>query len=200
MATIIPGKLIYLAHPRTASSAMAVTLQEIPNAKPRFGHHDTIEKIRERVHWLKDEVTVTTIRNPYDLLTSWWCVRPTADWMDMHGRIHKQPWPTFDLFICKFDTPYFRFRDPMFYHLPTDRVLRFEYLQDDFDKLCVEFDLPIKQILPHNVTPNKQPWVTYYQECPAAIQAAQDRFGDEIERLNYGNFNGALEWKPSLCD
>jgi len=89
VAVLFPGKFIYLATHHTASIATVRALAVLPGAVvsdlnevkdlqfehtfPGGTHHSTLEDLKkQRPEYIGNETSVTTIRNPYDLLVTWW--------------------------------------------------------------------------------------------------------------------------------
>jgi hypothetical protein len=169
MAVLVPGKLVYLAHARTASRATRDALLTLPDAHAsKATHHAKLDQ----VVGYDGELVVATIRNPYDTLVSWW-----LHFKDME----------FLSFLQEYDHYPFLDGDPpdLFWHCtPTTHVLRWETLQEDFDKLLDGLDLPRLKLEIKGPTKRKTlPWHEYYDEATTA--AANERFGHIADKWGY---------------
>jgi hypothetical protein len=101
MAIIVTGKLIYLCHPRTASNAVQRGLRDCKlkrNVEIHYPHHHirlheipTDHDGRWLPHLTGTERVITTIRNPFDILVSYWLSRGMHD----HKGPHDNPPKTF---------------------------------------------------------------------------------------------------------
>ena len=184
MAALIPGKLLYLRSPHTASVATerAITLAS-PDALVIVPGHCTMEEIlRGQAHSkesavlasvlrIGDETIVTTVRNPYDVIVTWW-LRATRG----EG--------SFVAFIREFDQKPQINDGEIFTHIKhCDVVMRYEDLDQDFSGLMDILGLPRTVIPVDNMTPGKEPWQTYYDD--EALEAVNLRFGVEIEGVGY---------------
>lgn len=117
-----------------------------------------------------DEELVTTVRNPYDLIATWY-VRSKTD-MPMRR------------WIRDYDKPPHIRDGRMYYHAnPGVTLLKFEGLQTSFDRFCARFGLGPWKLPHHNQTPQKSPWDYYFDEESYVI--IRHRFGPEIERIGY---------------
>lgn len=169
MAVLVPGKVLFLAHPRTASTAMRNML-EAQGGQVINPHHIGFDEpeVKKQYH---GEPVLVVIRNPYDMLVSWWGVRT---WTRDRGS-------TLASFISGFNDMKGNFQrnGKLFYHLPAATiVLRYEELDETLKPALTR--LGIKTFdLPHiNETAGKGDWRSYYDA--AAIENANRRFGDEI--------------------
>jgi len=172
MALLLPGKLLYLATPRTASTSTALALQKLGARTVRGGHHVGVEAVAE----LEDELVFTTIRNPYDALVSWY-VRMDRTRGFPVSMAH---------FLRKYEHEDFARGDPpsLFYHCrPGVEVLRWETLQEEFDALLMQLELPTVRLPRDNVTPKKGPWRDYYDA--EALEAVHARFGHDLDSWDY---------------
>lgn len=125
-------RLVYLAHPRTASVATAQALQRVgflPSAVKRSGrHHDPLDD--ERQGWR----VLTTVRNAWDAAVSW-----------VFFRCKGEP-PSWDLDTFKThlgELNHYIRDGRMWWHLEqATRVLRFERLEGDLADEVGELGLP----------------------------------------------------------
>jgi len=173
MAVLLRGKFLYLATPRTGSSATAVALKKLGARSVHGGHHVGLEDVRP----YKGELIFTTIRNPYDVLVSWYV------------RIHRTN--DFPISLAEFLRTYehedFTRGDPptLFYHCHEGvEVLRWEDgLEASLNVLLKKLELEPATLLPENVTPKKKPWREYYDD--ETLQAVHERFGRDLDTWGY---------------
>lgn len=198
MAVLFPGKFIYLATPHTASIATTRALAEIDGAVvsdlnevkdldlkrtfPKGTHHATLEDLRRMrpEYFTGGEITVTTIRNPYDLLVTWW-LRQRENLIKKWG--HE---PTFREYVEKADEttsggPYIR--DGRIFWMDVNKHMRYERLQKDLNRFLRRHRLPEATLEKTNVTANKEPYKTYYD--PETRALAEQRFGEEASHFGY---------------
>lgn len=163
MAVVFPDKLVFLEHPRTASTSMRHVLQQV-GGKPQKRHAFICARGNEK--------TVCTVRNPFDLLVSWW---------EIVGE--RQGFSTFKDFLIGCRDPFMVRGGKLFYFLETDFILRFENLEAELNSVLKIYRIPIVR-LPHlQVTIHKHEYRKYYNEETRALVVA--RFGAEIERFGY---------------
>lgn len=198
MAVLLPGKFIYLATPHTGSIATTralATLEgavvsdlnevrdlEIEHLFPKGTHHSTRAQLRKMQpeSFVGVEMAVTTIRNPYDLLVTWWLRQKKV--LEEHlGRE-----VTFRHFVEVYDEgmpggPYLR--NGKIFWQDADHALRYERLQDDLDMFLERFRIEPVELGWTNVTTQKLPWPSYYDDETKAI--VRRRFGEEIDSLGY---------------
>ena len=67
MSYVVKDKLIYLAHPRTASIATERLLATLFNGYKTTPHHQILSEIPHT----RKELVLTTIRHPADIMASW---------------------------------------------------------------------------------------------------------------------------------
>lgn len=164
--------MLWLATPRTASTATCNALRQAGGEQVGL-HHDGLEKVRRH----SGEPVVTTIRNPYDVLVTWWL---------RHGLRGKprRPLPEFILDYDQEAEPNFMRRGRLLYHAPTaDIVVRYENLDVELPAALQKCGLEPVALERTNVTEEKAHWMSYYDA--AAIEAANRRFGTEIELYGY---------------
>lgn len=205
MAALLPGKFIYLALPHTATCATLRALYngvedcyvsriwEVGKVPPERGldspknnrstHHLSLAEVRERRPELFQggEIAVSTVRHPCDLLVTWWLRQK-----DTISKRWKVPEPTFPEYIEFVDEdtpggPYIK-GGRMFW-MEADHYLRYESLQTDLDAFLAQLGLLTTQLEKQNVTKNKKPWRTYYDE--ATLSLVRHRFGEEAARFGY---------------
>lgn len=168
MAVLVPGKILYLANPRTASCATLLALSELPGAVRLWPQHQTLDQCKE----YNGEFAFTTVRNPYDVLTTWY---------------EKQSkYKTFLHFLTDFNHIQFLLGpEPELFWQCCDEVtnIRWENLEPELNAILRKFDLPTVTLVLENVTHNKKPWREYYTDVE--FRAANERFGHILDRHNY---------------
>lgn len=177
--------MLWLATPRTASTVTRDALLKA-GGEHIGGHHCGLERSGGR--WLivggsgeqfgehKGEPVVTTIRNPYDLLVTWW----------LRHRHKADEWQSFPNYITTYNRkPSFARNGRLLYHAPTaDILVRYENLDVELPAALKECGIePIMLTERKNDTPDKADWRSYYY--PAAVEAANRRFGAEIKQYGY---------------
>jgi len=169
MAVIVPGKLLFLAHPRTGSNAIRNALLTQPGAELIYGHHARFNTSQVQDVY-RGERVISVVRNPYTCLVTWW-IRQCRD------RGHKT---SLGEFIATYEGPFFTYDGLLFYHVPYSHTLiRYEDgLEEGFRSIDVE--LPLSVV---NATKLKEPWENYFDSD--ALCATRGRFGKEIESLGY---------------
>lgn len=181
MILLLEHKLCFLAQPRTGSNAVARALEEQLGARSVGLHHSLPSENR----WClpRDWMVVSTVRNHWDAVVSWFCKRDT-DWgCDFDGfldllangglRGYVQRTPVGELEL------YWRY-------LPlTTHLLRYERLQVDLDRVLALRGLgpcPLGRV---NVSQSREDadYRTFYDAQQAARVGRL--FASEIERLGY---------------
>ena len=173
---LLRGKVLVLAHPRTASTGLRNALIELGGTQIHPHHVGRDDPKVRAVH--TDEPVLTVIRNPYDALVSWWLVRTFN---------RPQPQPNLADFAKSFRDAKGNFiRDgKILYHTPTaDIVVRYESLTPDLNLALGQCGVEPVTLPWLNQTGGKdKPWRDYYDQ--AAIKAANHRFGDEAVAHGY---------------
>ncbi len=196
MAVLVPGKFIYLATPHTASIATTQALaqqldgaiaSEINELKdfdhllPRNTHHATHQTVRkispELFHG--NEVAITTIRHPCDLIVTWWLRQRDVIAKSLGREI------SFAEFVrtCDETTPGPYIKNGKIFWQDFDSYLRYETLQSDLDAFLIGLALPTVTLKPANVTGNKRDWPTYYNDEITTVVI--ERFGEEARNFGY---------------
>lgn len=169
---LIPGKLLYLATPRTASTVVGNTLATHPEARTYIKH----AKLSE-VPDYQGELVVTGIRNPYDALVSWHLLdRPKIP-------LHQ--------FLAAYECRHFVENGRLFWQCgPGVETIRYENLIPELNAVLERVGLSRISRLPKNVRATRlktKPWREYYDRN--AIVIANARFGDEIVEHGYDLLN-----------
>lgn len=131
--------MVYVAHPRTASLATEAALKEIGFSwAPGAHRHMAISQSpfweglteEERSEW---EV-MTTVRNPFDALVSWWFIRKLGYYRICTGWVSD---------IMEHDPKYMMCGQLFFLHgEDATRILRFETLERDLTEALADRGLP----------------------------------------------------------
>lgn len=174
MAVLIPNKLLFLANPRTASTAMTAALKHLPGAVWHgIKHHAPVEDIEQ----YNGELTCTTVRNPWDTVATWNVLIRNKN---------------FKKFINGCTHSFYAKKDCLFWlHQDADVFLHYENLDEELNNLLVSLDLPTVTLQVKNVTKGKQPWRTYYDE--ETFNIVKTRFQEEIEKYGYSH----ITWEQS---
>lgn len=165
MSFILPGKFIYLSHPRTASVATEEVLKDaFPNGTVTREHHARIDNHEITGPATGEEVVYTTIRDPLDAMASWWTLN--ADWRK-RGLLD---------FINQYRHTYLEVDGYMFYHYKAaqGRTLKYEDLQRDLNDLLYIYGAHARDIPVRNKTKNKSDYITIY--CDNTVEAMWNRF------------------------
>jgi hypothetical protein len=191
MAVVVPGKILFLANPRTGSQAVTKYLVDnYPEAIwSKCRHHATLKELAGfnpkllgcGNYHLDDEVTCTTVRNHWDIIVSWWLLMYPEGCV----RVRELEW-----FIWNGTHSYFAKGNKLFWLHYADVYLKYETLEDDLGRLL---NRNVK--LPHiGKTENKKNYKSYYDKD--SWEAVYERFHEEIEMFGYGHEeyeNGATE-------
>lgn len=181
-------KIIYLAHPRTASKATAATLKEEYGFESIRGHHENPETVHRdweekvlRECGPRSWSVFSTVRNPFEVMAGWYYntnYRGVSWGVEYLEEIVEKMSPQY------FDTPTKPFYR-MFLHLPfCNHVLRYENLQKDFDEFMESRGLEPITLQRKNVTESKN---KTYKELFGEEEREWmiDRFEIEMKTLGY---------------
>ena len=202
MAIVLPGKFIYLATMATGSERVAAGLKRIEGAfaaydkRQGIGHHATLDQVRTVCgdQLTKSEVIFTTIRNPYDMLVTWFLRNRDHFQMRRLKETLKRE-PTFQEFIdvwLQFDAePKLRCRPYMvegriFYQAMTcSQVVRYENLQAELDGVMRKIPgVPGSVLLaPEQPDPGRDHWSLYYDDATYAY--VNEYFQAEFVQFGY---------------
>lgn len=206
MAVLLPGKLLFLAHPHTGSSSMTLALQDaFPEALDLRPHHMSLADVRgdpgaacikqisrARVRvWdhrpgkrPDPELTPKAVRglvtgdeHVFSVLRNPYDLLATC-------YVRRGRGTSFVEFVRSYnESPYVE-DGRLYYHEPdSDTLLRYELLQSGLDLLLEKLGLSRIELGRHNETSSKRPWETYY--TPEAYRVVNSRFGDEFSKF-YG--------------
>ena len=177
MAVALPGKFIYLATMHTGSMAITDVLKQIPgtfvpqNKRKGIGQHATLEQVKQVAGDKLEggEVVFTFIRNPYDLFVTWYLRQMGKSHM-LHLEESLGREPTLLEFLRPWHevAPWPHMKDGrVFYHAKDAHVsLRYERdLTKEVNSLLRKLPhVPSIEVIPTNVTTNKDHWSTYYDK------------------------------------
>lgn len=141
MAVLIPGKVLFLAEPYSASRSVRDALLSAGGHEIGW-HHATLQELRASGHEIV-EPAFSILRHP-------------CEWLVSHYR-HMTSWHTkgFDAFVEDFITN----NESVYRHARScETLLSFDRLTDDFQRMRVEYEIP-SCTLPHvGVTPGRTQW------------------------------------------
>ena len=166
MAIRIPNKLVFLEHPRTASTAIREALKKIGGQSVK--RHSYI-KARP------DEKTMVVVRNPFDILVSWWLIVG-----------EREGYETFaDFLVNGAERELMTKHGELFYYTHyAEYVLHYESLARDFLTVLNTLGLKPVKLVHRNKTKGKMPYHCYY--VPETVAIVQDIYGEELRRYGYG--------------
>lgn len=157
------AKVMYLAHPRTASVATEVALKDVgfewaPQANRHAGVEDNAWWRDQSDEYKEDWEILTTVRNPYDALVTWWHNRDLGFYRLTTSWVHE---------ILKHDPKYMK--DGRLFALhgyDATHILRYETLEKDLQKASEIFGFSSPTLQVHNKTEkrNGRPYQKYYDE------------------------------------
>jgi hypothetical protein len=166
---LLPGRFLYLGNPRTASTTVGKALVRELGAVPQQQHATTAE-----VPTYAGEPRFTTVRNPFDVLVSWY----------VRMRMDQQGTP-FAEFLRTYENRDFVRDGRLFWQCEEGvEVTYYEHLQHDLEETLRR--LGVRTVLlraRENATPRKKPWRDYYDD--EAVEAANHRFGHVADRWGY---------------
>lgn len=139
----------YIAHPKTASSATARVVRDTFGAS-QVGTHHAAKELWCRPILETGGIIMATIRNPYDLMVSWY----------FHYSVRRPgtPMESFKAWLpWIIQNPNGYIEQGMFFGLQwANRIIRFENLQKDFDNVCAEIGLQRTVIESVNVSVRRE--------------------------------------------
>jgi len=164
MSVLFHKKLVFLDHPRTAGTSVQYCLGKL-GGKTQKRHSMIYEKA---------PIIFSTVRNPYDLLVSWWLILMRRNHFD----------GDFLPFITSYQNYNFTRGGRLFYFVEASTdILRFETLQEDFSRVMEKAGLPQNKLHHRNATAHRKPYQEYYTS--EIIQAVKDRFVLDLEFTGY---------------
>ena len=183
---IIPGKLIYLFHPRTGSQATREALLRVPGAIDHSAHHQYVFNADTELLG-GGELVACTVRNHFDAIATWWQYHAAASPNQLPRKKSKTLLQFLDdwkdhPFVCK-DRKRGEYCLWGMHRPHADRILRYESIQHDFDSLMKELGIATIKLPTVNETPNKRPYREYYGV--SEVKRVEQLFGNEMKELGY---------------
>lgn len=183
----VDRKLVYLAHPKTASQSTAAALADkgfvrsiyVPGSLPhRLGTERGPEHHKGLIRHPEGWTVFCVVRNHFDALTSWWAFQARKPVLK-----GKPLTPEYLENLMGAFPKYFVHPNRMWdmHARVSDRTLRYESLEEDLgDVLGEPVCLPMK-----NVSPEREG--RHYRELinPEVREYIEDRFGDEMAHYGY---------------
>lgn len=178
------ARVIYLAHPRTASVATATSLLHVGFCKlePPSDHHSrlwdqgTPVTPENRSQW----TVLTTIRNHWDAAVSWAFKR----FKTRGGEPHLWGLAAYH---CAFEANHWVQPDRMWWlHADeADVILRYETLEEDLGRALASCGVRMPTLIQHNVSRNRRgrSYREFFDDDSRGYIG--DRFASEIERFGY---------------
>jgi len=167
MAIVFPGQYCLFNNARTASISLTEALAKAHPIVERTKNHYATQVEQEKL-CIGGEVKFAVIRNPFDLVASWFCFAPQE---------------SMEYFLKRFRHPWFRDRNGrLFDFFKVDRLIRYEALEQGVYDLMEELNLPLPTLSRLNPTPGKQHYSTYY--TPDDVRLMHKMF-PEIEEYGY---------------
>jgi len=155
----VKNKFVFLHHPRTGGSATSAALKSVGGVQVGDGQHDFYQATA-------DELTVCTLRNPYDVLASWFHMSP--QYTDMCK------------FLEEFSHSYFTKKGQLFYFADASDIwLLYDQLQETFNLLLSAMGMKETRIYRINTTPGKKPFMDYF--TPEAVSIVETKFARDLE-------------------
>lgn len=146
---------------------------KLPKARETSGyHHARLKDVQEQFMYdlTGEELVVTTVRNHWDAIASWWLLNGRA--MSLYN------------FIYEYKHSFFAKRNKLWWlHTDANYVVHYEELTEGFKIITQMLDLPDINLTVENATPNKQNWQIYYSQ--EAFWRVFERFKEEIKLYGY---------------
>ena len=157
----------FIAHPRTASISMATTL--LGMGFTQVGSHHQFRESYCR------ETTFSVVRNPFDMLVSWYYLKRRDDHLSFEGWLR----------VFLHNPPHYISQGLFFgQHLCTD-ILWYENLQEEFDELMERVGLPQTEIMRSNVSEKRAGRNFMDVHNDITLERVGRFFADEIEQFDY---------------
>jgi hypothetical protein len=179
----------FIAHPRTASSATQRVMRE--NGCRLYGNHHEVKEEWCRPILDSGGFIISTVRNPFDLFVSWYFHyhqrhgQPgQKQFKDKNDPPPMRPFPEWLRWIINNPNGYMQ--DGIFFGAKwTNRPLRYETLQQDYDAVMLEMGLFPTPIVPFNVSHKrkKKPYQHFYDSV--TIKLIRDNFATELREHGY---------------
>ncbi len=160
-------KIAFIAHPRTASVAIAATLCEM--GFTQVGSHHQFKEV-----WCLGH-TFSVVRNPFDMMVSWYYFRARECGLSFESWLR----------VFLDDPPYY-IKHGLFFgvYLCTD-TLRYENLQEEFDQFTKKVGLPQTEIMRSNVTKRREGRDFMDVHTEMTLERVRVFFRNEIDQFDY---------------
>lgn len=172
MYEIAAKQFCYLAHPRTASVATRDVLVDKFGAKMTMSHHGGLT-VPKPTGW----TVVTTVRNPLDVMISWW-----------HKTEENRKLPLYEFIYRWSRNTQFLPDGRLFWHsLYATHVLRYEDLEAQLNQVLVGIGL-VPITLPTQTNTGRRgftPCMEFYKHNTPSLKLVHDLFGQEMKELGY---------------
>lgn len=217
-------KKIYFIHvPKTSGTALeskqiiklghgfnVPNVYRTPADKKGFSGYGT-DKWHMYNYPVKDNYKITIIRNPFDLLCSYY---HHGDKLNPFGRYCHSGWAsvnythqfkTFKEFITAYCDPNFEWHQPAFknflfsqlfnenHDCVADIIIKYEFLNEAIDELNKYIRFPIKKQIKNKSSNKKHNYKHYYDD--EMIEMVKNKCKAELEHFNY-DFNGSTKHEP----
>lgn len=173
---LIPNrKFAFLAQPRTGSVAIGRTIVEKLGGQKVGNHHDTPDEAGVEID--ESWVVASAIRNPWDWLRSWWTKGDAYQAMSFNEFV---PW-----FIEKHLYGYVWPHKLFHKYVPlSTHILRYESLQDHFNKALAAAGLPPTELIVANRSKHDSP---HYRDLYSDVMSGfvEGYFHHDIIRFGY---------------
>ncbi len=169
MSILVPGVLVYLAHPRSASVATEAALSDYFNVDPTPDHHRLLEDFKD----YRGEPVITTIRNPFSMIASWFVLSRQRN---------------MQTFLRDYNHSEMMKNGRLYYHAHhADCLLHYENLEEELNAYLKELGFGPVKIPQKNVTDGKKMPMSYFDA--GSIEMMQTRFHEDLEF--WKKFDGA---------
>jgi chondroitin 4-sulfotransferase 11 len=174
-------KCIFVHIPKTGGTSVEVALQGHPEPDSII-HKTALEYKNQNSDIWDDYFKFTIVRNPWDLMVSWWKWRMRNKKTTFPGFIKNQKNLIPGNEYLKPGLTYFDFISDG-NNILVDKICRFENLQEDFDDVCKEIGIIPQQKLPHKNEMKRTHYSDYYDD--KIRKRVADKFKKDIEYFNY---------------
>lgn len=175
---ILGPEFVFVENPKTASGACRDTImQACPEAISVCRHHDPYvdhNMLRGNIR----DVRAVVVRNPFDRIVSMYCSeRPTGSLLQW--LTSPTPWEPQTPRIDAKRTP------QIIWTNMTTHILRYENLQEDFEKFCTDAKIPVTKLLVRNTSVARMG--RHYRDVigPSARRIIEDRFAPDLSEFGY---------------
>ena len=173
---VIPGKLAFIAHPRTASRACKHAVLQWGGERAESHHRICEKSVRDVYH--EGGVVACAVRSMFDIIVSWYhnCNPPHAVRMDFEK---------FCRDACAEDSSQRYFQTPVYHYglLYCNFIVRYETLQLGMDALAHRIRVAPVQLDTIGRSTKRKPYQEYY--TPELREMVEARFAKDLELTNY---------------